>query len=834
MRNRVALVVSLGLLSPVVTVAVLPPSSASAAPITLTEVGSTPWVSSLAGPNMANTRDQMFSSPAVADVTGDGKPEVIVGNINTAARVFNFTTGKIHVLDPGGVDPVTGKSEIHAAPVIGDINRDGVNDVILTTTGGQLAAFSVKNDSVSTIFNHYAVPSFNGSVSGLFGTPALGYFDDDTALDLVTSSWGQLLDIWSGPTAERLPERQHNLRDSLWSSPVVGDITGDGSQSIVVGADCEGGHPMQPCYPTGGGYVWAFDQAGQPRWAHFISGAVVWSTPALVDLNLDGALDVVVGTGLYFMTPAANRIYAIDGKTGARLWSAATAGPTMGSPAVAVVNGEPRIWVVSGGGKLLSYNRSGGLLWETCVSDQLCNASLGTFGGVSIADINNDGTLDAVTHAEGSLRVHNAITGVQQASAKSSYSTGPNAKTMFAGYATPTIASVNGKTWIVMPSIGDANRNGRADGGDELVVAVYTTGTSLGNAPWPTFKQNMARTGGPLPSVPTNPPRRPFGGLKTTIKARPNSSAFVAITAVDTRTGGYLQSLPCAAPPGSSSNVNADGGGQIRAGLGVVPFGSDGGSCIYNHMTTHIVADLQGYIAPAAIDDIADSRILDTRNGPRPAAGSSTVIRGRPNTSAVISLIATETAGPTYLQVLSCSSSAGQTSNLNADSWNQTRSGLAIVRFASDGTACIYTHGAAHIVVDVQAYLTNSAFDDVADVRLLDTRQTALPEARTKIVINGRPNSSGFISIIAADSWEASYVQALPCAAQPGATSNLNVDGPYATISAAAIVRFDANGQACLYTHGRSHLIADLQGYLADWAFEDVTDVRLVDTRERS
>ncbi|HRE00311.1 MAG TPA: hypothetical protein PLV68_03375, partial [Ilumatobacteraceae bacterium] len=112
----------------------------------------------------------------------------------------------------------------------------------------------------------------------------------------------------------------------------------------------------------------------------------------------------------------------------------------------------------------------------------------------------------------------------------------------------------------------------------------------------------------------------------------------------------------------------------------------------------------------------------DTRRGPKPADRSQTVITGLPNRSAVVSLVATETTGPGYVQVLPCGDAPGAASNINADHAGQTVSGLAVIRFGADGQACIFTQTATHLVVDLQSYLADAAFDDIPDQRLVDTR----------------------------------------------------------------------------------------------------------------
>jgi hypothetical protein len=328
------------------------------------------------------------------------------------------------------------------------------------------------------------------------------------------------------------------------------------------------------------------------------------------------------------------------------------------------------------------------------------------------------------------------------------------------------------------------------------------------------------------------------------IHGTPNRSAIVSLVATQTASAGYLQALPCAAIAGSTSNLNADAAGQTRAGLAVVHFDATGSACVFNSMATHLIVDLQGYLADEAFDDLTDARLLDTRGGQQPKGGSVVVVHGEANRSAVLSLIATGSMGWGYVQALPCGTSPGSTSNINVDRAGQTRAGLAIVRFGPDGTACLFTSVATNLVVDLQGYLAgsgngNGAFDDTSDVRLLDTRSGSRVAANSVSTIHGAANSSAFVSLIATDNLGSGYLTALPCDATPGLTSNLNMDSAGLTIAGAAVVRFDATGTACIYSSVAAHLVVDLQGYFTEsfngtGSFDDTADIRLLDTRQSS
>jgi acetyl esterase/lipase len=327
-------------------------------------------------------------------------------------------------------------------------------------------------------------------------------------------------------------------------------------------------------------------------------------------------------------------------------------------------------------------------------------------------------------------------------------------------------------------------------------------------------------------------PRVP-AGRQTEIAGDPARSAVVSLVSVDNASPGFVQALACGAPPGSSSNLNTDAVAQIRSVLAVVRLDPSGRACVFNQTPTHLVADLQGYFAANAFDDLVDQRILETRSGSRPSDGAQTVINGRPNSTAVVSIVIDGTAGPGYVQVLGCGAAPGAASNLNADTAGQTRAGLAFVRFDASGRACVYNQRATHVVVDLQGYMAAGSFDDIVDARVLDTRVGSRPAAGAVTEIRGRPNSTAVVSIVATGTAGAGYVQALPCGTAPGASSNLNVDAPGQTVAGLAFVRFDAQGRLCMFNQTATHLVVDVQGYLADGAFDDVADTRLLDTRTR-
>lgn len=79
---------------------------------------------------------QLLSAPAIADLTGDGRPEVVVGSAGYL----------LHAWDASGAEapgwPKHTGGWILGAPAVGDIDGDGYLDVVATTREGQVFAWS--------------------------------------------------------------------------------------------------------------------------------------------------------------------------------------------------------------------------------------------------------------------------------------------------------------------------------------------------------------------------------------------------------------------------------------------------------------------------------------------------------------------------------------------------------------------------------------------------------------------------------------------------------------------------------------------------------------------
>ncbi|MGZ4794519.1 MAG: FG-GAP repeat domain-containing protein [Acidimicrobiia bacterium] len=453
-------------------IAAAPP--AGAASVTLTKVGQGEATYNSYTPGIGPIAP--FSSPAVADITGDGVPEVVVGGMDGCTRVYSLSgASKVGCLWDGG-------GAVQSSPTLVDWDGDGVKDVIVTSVLGGIYAWRGNGN-----------PLFSwGTAGGVFASPAVGDIDGDGRPDIAIATWGQRVTAYRHDGSTMF---SNFIFDTSWSTPALADLDGDGTLEVIVGADMDRGNGANfpPYNMPPGGYVWVFHRdgsnlAGFPR---HLSDQVVWSSPSVVDLNRDGHLDIVVGTGLNW-AGIGHQLFAID-RFGNALpgWPVSMTDATMASPAIADLDGDGR-WDVAeqtADGRI-TYVGSDGATWQ----GPKCNMSftpcqpLGLGGGVAVGDVNGDGVQDVVSFTEANLRVYSGQSlNLPEADVAMPYTWAPSS--------TPTIVNYGGNTYVVVTASIDADHNGQLGVGDHQLTSIFRAGNGSGVLTWPMFHGNLRHTG---------------------------------------------------------------------------------------------------------------------------------------------------------------------------------------------------------------------------------------------------------------------------------------------------------------------------------------------------
>ena len=208
-------------------------------------------------------------------------------------------------------------------------------------------------------------------------------------------------------------------------------------------------------------------------------------------------------------------------------------------------------------------------------------------------------------------------------------------------------------------------------------------------------------------------------------------------------------------------------------------------------------------------------------------------------------------AGEGYLTVWPCGSTKPEASSLNFRA-GQVVANAVVSQVDGTGLICVSSNAAAHVIVDVNSWLTTSAgFTPMTPYRLLDTRHgVGAPRSKVGALdgsaapltvrfggVNGIPTSGvSAVSLnltatgTSVDKY-GGYVTVYPCDVPLPNVSSLNFDNNV-SVPNAVIVPMSASGDVCFHVRGRTDLIADVNGWFSSGgSFTKVTPQRIADTR---
>ncbi len=326
-------------------------------------------------PDVATANFQVSSIPVVADLDADCTPEIIfntyIDGTITSEGVVRAIRGDTGAPVWSVTDPAF-QSNSTANPSVGDIDGDGLPEVVVAGLGSTLVAI----DSDGTPL--WVSDTFTSANSS--GSVAIANMDNEGDPELVfgaavLDSGGALL--WEGSAGIG--------RDGQGPISCVADLDGDGRPELI------GGNT-------------AYSTTGTVAGGDF-SGSVLWEASVgdgrcgVADFDGDGQPEVVL--------VQAGQIHALDGQTGLLLGSFAIPGTSDrgGAPNIADFNGDGQPDIATAGASFYVVVEFDGTtfseLWRAATEDDSSRVT-----GSSVFDFDGDGNNEVVYNDEFFIRIY--------------------------------------------------------------------------------------------------------------------------------------------------------------------------------------------------------------------------------------------------------------------------------------------------------------------------------------------------------------------------------------------------------------------------------------------
>jgi hypothetical protein len=225
--------------------------------------------------------DPVVSTPAIGDVDGDGKLEVVFGSFDFRVYVVDAATGANKPNWPKFM-----RDTIWSSPVLHDIDGDGKLDIVVGVDA------------------HQEGPPFNTPDGGCLHV--MRFDSTQSCPDSNPADCRAPTEVAGFPVC---------VDQVIFNSPAIGDIDGDGKPEIVHGTGSYWPNRAEKIY------AWHCDGTPVAGWPVSIQGqSGAFNGPALADINGDGKLEVLV-TADNTRSSSTFHLYAFSGN-GTQLFAA--------------------------------------------------------------------------------------------------------------------------------------------------------------------------------------------------------------------------------------------------------------------------------------------------------------------------------------------------------------------------------------------------------------------------------------------------------------------------------------------------------------------------------
>ncbi len=304
------------------------------APIALSGAGDTTrlalgvpfWTHTVPLHPVSNTFRRVRAVRTIGDISGDGKPDVIVCTDNywTMALNGNASGGNDSLwafntyISSSSAGPIGSEGDFSyqkALAVASDLNGDGYNDVVIGTGGGNEHVYAINGKTGQMLWTFGTDHPDSFSLGDISGVDASTDFNGDGVPDVIAAGSATQSGGVSGRRSIYLFNGRNGNR--LWQAPALGfthavaamtDISGDGVPDVI-------GTVGEPLYKA----IAYSGASGAVLWEFQLTSATGGGKELLVLPIPSQTPDIVVGA---FWGP----IFRLDANTGTIVWQRSTNG----------------------------------------------------------------------------------------------------------------------------------------------------------------------------------------------------------------------------------------------------------------------------------------------------------------------------------------------------------------------------------------------------------------------------------------------------------------------------------------------------------------------------
>jgi Concanavalin A-like lectin/glucanases superfamily/FG-GAP-like repeat/Bacterial TSP3 repeat/PQQ-like domain len=356
------------------------------------QIGKRKWRTSLGG--------DIFSTPACADIDGDGKLEILVGSSDDNLYCIDETGNTQWTYSTAG--------DIYSSPAISDLDNDGDLEIV----------FGSRDNKVYCV-SHTGTTEWTYSTSGdVDSDPAIGDIDGDGKMEIIIGSDDN--DLYCLSDTGSLQWKYDGSAD-IDTNAVIADVDGDGEIEIVFATD----YGRLICLSKDGSSEWSISKSGYPfdsgisladvdgdgypeifvgsdndnlycyngngteyaRWYEDLDRDID-AIPVIGDIDMDGDLEVIVGNSLYENSTYYGKIHVYDASTGNLEWTYIAGGIIDTAVVLCDLGGDNKLDIVFGSddNNIYSISGNGTLNWKFYTNGDISSS-------INVVDLYNNGTL---------------------------------------------------------------------------------------------------------------------------------------------------------------------------------------------------------------------------------------------------------------------------------------------------------------------------------------------------------------------------------------------------------------------------------------------------------